>query len=64
MAAQNDVNNGKLYDIYKSYADNARDGPAYKGPIPERTLPPQDKWFDFLGFKVASRLGVPAGALC
>lgn len=52
-----------IYDIHKSYLENADQGPFFKGPIPKRTIPPKEKWIDFLGFPVASRIGVPAGPL-
>lgn len=52
-----------LYDIRKSYLDNAEHGPFFNGPWPQRTLPPKNKWTDFLGFKIASPLGIPAGPL-
>lgn len=52
-----------IYDIEKSYLENAEEGPFFTGPYPERNIPPKEKWVDFLGFKVASRLGVPAGPL-
>lgn len=52
-----------VYDIYKSYLENLEEGPFFEGRIPERVLPSQDKWFDFLGFKVATPIGVPAGPL-
>jgi dihydroorotate dehydrogenase (NAD+) catalytic subunit len=52
-----------LYDINKSYQDNVNQGPLFKGPLPKRIWPKKDLWVDFLGHKVASRLGVPAGPL-
>lgn len=52
-----------IYDINKAYADNARDGPFFNAEIPTRLWAPKDKWIDFLGFKIASPLGVPAGPL-
>ncbi len=52
-----------IYDIQRSYLENLEEGPFFQGAIPQRILPKKDKWFDFLGFKVASRLGVPAGPL-
>lgn len=52
-----------LYDIYKSYQENVTRGPSFKGKIPERKWLPKEKWIDFLGFRVASPLGVPAGPL-
>jgi len=52
-----------IYDIERSYAENAADGPFFDGEIPQRVWPPESEWVDFLGTKVASRLGVPAGPL-
>lgn len=51
------------YDISKSYHDNAERGPQLAGPMPDRRWPPRSQWNDFLGFKVASPLGVSAGPL-
>ena len=55
--------NPPIYDIQKSYSENLEKGPFFEGAIPNRTLPSEEKWFDFLGFKVAAPLGVPAGPL-
>lgn len=52
-----------IYDIDKSYLENLEEGPFFEGEIPERIIPPESEWIDFLGFKVASPLGVPAGPL-
>jgi dihydroorotate dehydrogenase (NAD+) catalytic subunit len=52
-----------IYDIHKTYLENADFGPFFTGPIPERILPPQEKWIDFLGYPVASPIGIPAGPL-
>lgn len=52
-----------LYDIRKTYLDNALHGPFFSGKIPERKFPPKEKWIDFLGYKIASRIGIPAGPL-
>lgn len=52
-----------IYDIHKSYSENADQGPFFDGEYPPRKMPPQDQWMDFLGHKVASPLGVPAGPL-
>lgn len=50
-----------IYDIQKSYAENAEYGPFFTGLVPKR--PKAHKTWDFLGHKVNSRLGVPAGPL-
>lgn len=50
-----------LYDIKKTYAENAAEGPFFKGEIPVRKT--AKKKCDFLGFEVYSRIGVPAGPL-
>jgi dihydroorotate dehydrogenase (NAD+) catalytic subunit len=52
-----------IYDIHKTYLENADSGPFFKGTLPTRTMPPKAKWIDFLGFRVASPIGVPAGPL-
>lgn len=52
-----------IYDIEKSYQENLEKGPFFEGVFPERIFPPKNEWVDFLGVKVASRLGVPAGPL-
>jgi dihydroorotate dehydrogenase len=52
-----------LYHVKKSYSDNVRDGPQFNGVFPKRVLPPKEQWIDFLGYPVASPLGVPAGPL-
>ncbi|MFN0064960.1 MAG: hypothetical protein ACKVOH_01850 [Chlamydiales bacterium] len=52
-----------IYDINKDYLENAEKGPFFQGKIPQRVYLPKDQWIDFLGFKVASRIGVPAGPL-
>lgn len=52
-----------IYDIEKSYLDNALFGPFFEGEIPSRTFLPKEEWGNFLGFPIASRLGVPAGPL-
>lgn len=55
--------NPPLYDIEKSYLYNAEYGPFFAGALAQRELPNQDEWTDFLGFKIASRIGIPAGLL-
>jgi dihydroorotate dehydrogenase (NAD+) catalytic subunit len=55
--------NPPIYDIDKTYLENAQDGPYFEGKIPQRILPPQEEWIDFLGFKLASPIGIPAGPL-
>ena len=52
-----------IYSIDKNYLENATKGPFFQGKIPGRVLPPENEWIDFLGFKVASPIGVPAGPL-
>lgn len=52
-----------IYDIERSYIENAQFGPFFEGEIPKREIPPSRDWIDFLGFKLASRIGVPAGPL-
>lgn len=52
-----------LYDIHKTYEENAQHGPYFSGKIPERIFPPKKEWIDFLGVQVASPIGIPAGPL-
>jgi dihydroorotate dehydrogenase (NAD+) catalytic subunit len=52
-----------IYDIHKTYAENASYGPFFSGSIPERIFPPEERWIDFLGYKIASPIGIPAGPL-
>jgi len=52
-----------IYDISKSYLENANDGPFFHHSVPERKWPRESDWVDFLGYKVASPIGVPAGPL-
>lgn len=49
-----------LYDINKTYLQNAEEGPFFSGTIPDR---PKLDPIDFLGFKVNSPIGIPAGPL-
>jgi dihydroorotate dehydrogenase len=50
-----------IYDINKTYLENAEQGPFFSGVIPSRELSGQT--YDFLGTKVNSRIGVFAGPL-
>lgn len=50
-----------IYDIEKSYAVNAAEGPFFHGELPKR--PHSSERIDFLGHKVRSPIGVPAGPL-
>lgn len=52
-----------IYNINKSYDENFTDGPFFYGDIPVRTIKPPHEFTDFLGFKVNSKIGVPAGPL-
>jgi dihydroorotate dehydrogenase len=52
-----------IYDVYRSYLDNAEEGPFFHEPYPERLWPKEEHREDFLGYKVASKLGIPAGPL-
>lgn len=49
-----------LYNPEKTYLENLADGPFFKGTIPVR---PPFSWKEFLGFNIASPIGVPAGPL-
>jgi dihydroorotate dehydrogenase len=50
-----------IYDIDKTYTENATEGPFFSGEIPRR--PQVKKKHHFLGFSVNSLIGVPAGPL-
>jgi dihydroorotate dehydrogenase (NAD+) catalytic subunit len=52
-----------LYDIHKTYLENAIEGPFFEGQPFKREFPDKEKWIDFLGHRVASPIGVPAGPL-
>ena len=52
-----------LYDIHKTYAENLAQGPSFSGKMPHRDTAPEGQWIDFLGYRVLSPLGVPAGPL-
>lgn len=52
-----------LYDIKKTYLENAENGPNFIERIPYRRIPDPKNWVDFLGHKVISPLGVSAGPL-
>lgn len=52
-----------IYAIEKSYQENANEGPFFNDPLPNRTWKKPTDWIDFLGFKLASPIGVPAGPL-
>lgn len=52
-----------LYDIERSYLENAEHGPFFSGNVPDRVYPSQSQWIDFLGFRLASPLGIAAGPL-
>lgn len=50
-----------IYDIEKSYLENATEGPFFDAPIPDR--PKTSAPVDFFGCKLNSPLGIPAGPL-
>lgn len=50
----------QLYDPHKTYLENLEHGPFFHEKIPVR---PPFRWKEFLGFKIASPIGVPAGPL-
>ena len=50
----------QLYDPHKTYLENLEQGPFFNEKIPVR---PPFKWKEFLGYKIASPIGVPAGPL-
>lgn len=52
-----------IYDIQQSWKENLDHGPAFSDPLPERQQIMEERWVSFLGFRIASPLGVPAGPL-
>jgi len=52
-----------IYHIDKTYMENSENGPFFEGPFPKRLWPHQNRWLDFLGYRIASPLGVAAGPL-
>lgn len=50
-----------LYNPQLSFEENFARGPFFTGEVPVRNFPAKTEWVDFLGHKIASRLGVPAG---
>lgn len=52
-----------VYDINKTYAENIKEGPCFEGELPRRIWPDESRWIDFLGYRIASPLGVPSGPL-
>ncbi len=50
-----------VYNIQRSYDDNYREGPVFRGRIPEHI--PNGPPVSFLGIPANSRLGIPAGPL-
>lgn len=59
-ATKNPLSAPPTYHVDVSYEENYRKGPFFSGPLPERkNTSPQN----FMGFKVNSRFGVPAGPL-
>lgn len=52
-----------IYDIDRSYQENLNEGPFFDGEIPKRIFPKEADWVNFLGYRVATPIGVPAGPL-
>ena len=52
-----------IYDIHKTYLENIRQGPIFHGTIPKRIWKEEKEWSRFLGYSIASKIGVPAGPL-
>lgn len=58
------LKNPPIYDIAKSYEENLLQGPIIDEKfLSERVFPSEDLWIDFLGHKIASPIGIPAGPL-
>lgn len=55
--------NPAIYDIHKTYLQNLQQGPFFHANLPKISRKPQHLWQDFLGYQIASPLGVPAGPL-
>ena len=49
-----------LYNIKKSFKENFNTGPQFSGIIPARYWPDKKEWLSFLGYKIASPIGIPA----
>lgn len=57
-------NNLPIYDISKSYEENLLRGPILNNEfLHRRVFPSEDLWMEFLGHKIASPIGIPAGPL-
>jgi len=54
-------NHPPIYDLSKTYLENLQEGPFFQAEIPAR--PESKATIDFLGHKVRSPIGVPAGPL-
>lgn len=63
MIIESEQNILSIYNPNLSYETNFDQGPFFSGSIPIRIKLPPEKWVDFLGHKIASRIGVPAGPL-
>lgn len=50
-----------LYNSKLTFEENFENGPFFTSDIPAREFPAENEWADFLGHKIASRIGVPAG---
>ncbi len=58
------LKNPPIYDISKSYEENLLQGPFLRENfLSKRIFPSEDLWIDFLGHKIASPIGIPAGPL-
>ena len=52
-----------LYDVSKSFEENCIAGPVFTGEIPPRNIKDKTLWKSFLGYTIASPIGVPACAI-
>jgi dihydroorotate dehydrogenase (NAD+) catalytic subunit len=52
-----------IYDISKTYLENAQYGPFFMAPFPERKWPSREKWKTFFDHPIASPIGIAAGPL-
>src|SRR3989344_7332329 len=52
-----------LYDIAQSFEQNVAQGPQWHCPVAPSTLPDRSAHQEFLGYPIASRVGIPACAI-
>jgi dihydroorotate dehydrogenase (NAD+) catalytic subunit len=55
--------NNPIYDIESTWSENIQKGPTFQDTFIPRTFPDKKEWKEFLGYPIASPLGIPAGPL-